>query len=69
MSALPGSLVARLHLAMHNRAKHTLLPFAFVTPSTTMTVSPTMCNAELALAGIQVVSEEYLFKKLVGGIQ
>jgi hypothetical protein len=58
MSALPGSTVATLDLAMHNQSKHTLFPFVFVTPSSTMTASPTMFNAVgLALVGIQVVSE------------
>ncbi len=68
MSALPGSPVATLHLAMHNRAKHTLFTFAFVSPPSTMTILLTTFNAVwLVLIGIKTVSQKCLFKELIGG--
>jgi hypothetical protein len=53
---------------MHNRAKHTLFTFAFVSPPSTMTILLTTFNAVwLVLIGIKAVSQKYLFKELIGG--
>ena len=68
VSALAGSTVAKLHLAMHNQAKQTLLPCAFAMPPSTMKVLLSIFyTIVLALFSIKVVSKKYLFKELIGG--